>query len=508
MPKSERVGEFKMNDMKKIILIVLLIFSMQQTQAQVWDITTGVDPFMNLLPLNTPDDNWTMCPPSGNPANPGSYIPVMCSNGAPAGFSPYFGHWNTVRWLSPNVTPIGEHEGAPIGDYYFKYTFETGACEIESAVINLDHIGADNYIDQLIINGNVYPVYYTFSPFTNGVTINLTPWDILPNSVNELLVRVHNYGSYTGMEIAGNITVQTVGGPDPSFGSSYVGNQLNLGSAVSGTHTWEIYGSATGNPGTYNYIGTFNSPSLAIGSGYSCLLVKHTVSNECGTACKAISICNLDCSWQPCGIVEPTNLHYDPSTNKLSWDPVPGVDHYVIEIVLNDPACCGDGTVNPDGPIFASNYRTITTYSNSYTLTSSDIGDFYFRCFSWRVLAVCANGYSTSSAFKCENSWRDYGTRSETIENENPLDDPFNAKVFPNPSKDLVSIAIENERPVNFEVKIYDINGKLVKTFVNMDGKEKNITLQWNAEDARPGTYLVVITTSENKVLQRKLVIE
>lgn len=497
--------------MKKIILIVLLICGIQQTRAQVWDITTGVDQFMNLLPLNTPDDNWTMCPPSSNPWIPGSYIPVMCSNGAPVGYSPYVGHWNTVRWLSPNVMPNGEHDYAPGGNYYYKYTFQTGTCEVESAVINFDHIGADNHIDQVIINGNIYPVYYTFNPFTNNVTIPLSSGDILVNATNELMVRVYNeHSTYTGMEIAGNITVQTVGAPDPSFGSSYIGNQLNLGSAVPGTHTWEIYGSATGNVGTYSYIGTFTSPSLAISSGYSCLFVKHTVSNGCGTACKAISICNLNCSWQPCGISEPANLNYDPSINKLTWDAVPGADHYVIEIVLNDPACCGDGTATPDGPILASNYRTINVYTNSYILSLSDLGDFFFHCFSWRVLAVCANGYSTASAFKCENSWQNEGTRSQTIENpyNEEQGEAFKAKVFPNPSKDIVSIAIENDRPTDYEVKIYDINGKLVKTFVNLQGEESNITLQWDAEDMSKGTYLVVITTADNKVLQRKVVIE
>jgi hypothetical protein len=501
--------------MKKLILILLLVCGMQQMKAQVWDITTGVDPMLNLITLNTPDDNWTMCPPSGNPWSPGSYIPVMCSTGAPVGYSPYVGHWNTVRWLSPNVLPSGEHDYAPGGDYYYKYSFTTGPCEVQSAVIHLDHVGADNTMDQVIINGNIYPVSYTFNPFTNNVTITLLPGDIVVNGNNELIVRVHNDGdTYTGMEIAGNITVTTAGAPDPSFGSSYIGNQLNVGSAVPGTHTWEIYGSATGNVGTYNYIGTFTSPSLAIASGYSCLFVKHTVTNECGTACKAISICNLNCSWQPCGISEPSGLTYDAATHKLSWNAVPGVDHYVIEIVLNDPACCGDGTIGGgglDGPILASNYRTINVYTNSYILSTADIGDVFFSCFSWRVLAVCANGYSTASAFKCENSWMHEGYRSEHIDNPfdgNAQGEAFKARVFPNPSKDIVSIAVENDRPVDFEVKIYDINGKLVKTFINLQDEESNRTIQWNAEDMSKGTYLVVITTSDNKVLQRKVVIE
>jgi hypothetical protein len=495
--------------MRKLILSVILVCGMLQTQAQVWDITTGVDPMMNLLPLNTPDDNWTMCPPSGNPWNPGSYGPVRCGTGAPVGYAPYMGHWNTVRWLSPDVLPSGEHgDNSPVGDYYYKYTFITGPCEIESAVINFNHIGADNYIDQVIINGNVYPVYYTFNPFTNGVSITLSPGDVWPNSTNELMIRVHNLSTYTGMEIAGNITVTTAGAPDPSFGSSYIGNQLNLGSAVGGSHTWEIYGSATGNVGTYNYIGTFYSPTLAIASGYSCLFVKHTVSNDCGTACKAISICNLDCSWQPCGVSEPTGLHYDAATGKLAWNAVPGADHYVIELILNDPACCGDGTIPADGPIFANNYRTINVYTNSYILSSADLGDLFIHCFSWRVLAVCANGYSAASPFKCENFRRDFGPRSEIYEGGDTEREDFKVKVFPNPARDIVSIALENDKIVDYQVKIYDINGKLIQTFVNMEGETKNLTIQWNAESVSKGTYLVVITTSDNKVEHRKVVIE
>jgi len=85
----------------------------------------------------------------------------------------------------------------------------------------------------------------------------------------------------------------------------------------------------------------------------------------------------------------------------MTWDPVPGATSYVIQVQLNDPACCGGGGLNLLAP------TRIPVVTNSHILVPSDLGfseSSQIKCFSWRVFAVCPDGsLSVGSDLKCSN---------------------------------------------------------------------------------------------------------
>lgn len=499
-------------------LFVLLSFFAISTTAQVIDLSTGVTPPSTLIPYGGSDDTWTVCFPGNNPALPGSYMPAFSTNGIPVGYgsSPYTGLDPSVRWISPKISGI-QPLSAPMGDYYYKMTFNLDpACQVSAAVFNFAKIGADDQINQIIVNGNIHVVAYGFSPLASSITLPIPNTDLIPGT-NTILIRVYNWGnssfpnSPTGMQIKGNLTITS--GPNASFcATAPTSSTLVATSATTGTHTWEIYSSPTGNAGTYSYIGTFNYPNVYLSGAGPCYLVKHTVSNQCGTACYAQSVC-----YQPCNAVQPgectdltppTHLTYNSSTNLFSWTPVPGAVSYEIEIIVNDPECCRGSFMM--API------VITTTNNNYVINWGEHGiDGKPECFSWRVIAKCPNGNSVSSAKQCGFPWSgnddpDKNPNSiKTGSTEDAIKDGnTSVKLYPNPVKGTVSIDIATQTETSFTVSIDNIDGKTVKTFDKLRTSGNKYTLKWNTESVGKGTYLVKVMTADGHILVKKLLVE
>jgi hypothetical protein len=336
----------------------------------------------------------------------------------------------------------------------------------------------------------------------NGVaTSNFSVSPTTTTTYQVILTNQNNPGCST----TSYFTVTVLPGPDASFSPWFLGGSLQLQSGAPGTHNWEVWGSYTGNVGTYTYVGSYDYNYFALNAGVNCYFIRHTVTNDCGTDCKAMSVCNANCDWQPCGLQAPTNLYIDYSTYTFNWNPVAGADHYVIEIILDDPACCGD----PSGPLSILNIRTITTYTNSHTLNyAADIGDAIWSCYSWRVLAVCPNGASTLSDPQCIGTGS-HDHRNAPLDDNNINTESLTAlRVYPNPTKGLTTFEIETGKDLEFGIEIFDINGKSIKTFSNIKSTGKRTLINWDTESFSKGTYLVRVTTSDHQIINSTLIVE
>lgn len=227
-------------------LSFLLLVACVYGKAQIVDISTGIDAYGNLIPLHHADDDWYV-------KLPGSFVyqQVPCGSGHVNTYlcdtaTSYYVHPG-VRWLSPFIScpqspaspfsPNGytyavHTPDADTGYYYYRDTFMVTTCDIDSAGIYLEHLGADDQIDQVIINGNIhtFPIgVYTAIGFPNAppssaFTMSITG-DVIPMVPNIIELRVHNVNSQVGMVAKGNVAIWGTSGA-PAFSLSFNGPSL------------------------------------------------------------------------------------------------------------------------------------------------------------------------------------------------------------------------------------------------------------------------------------------
>ena len=273
-----------------------------------------------------------------------------------------------------------------------------------------------------------------------------------------------------------------------------------------GTHLWQVYNISqyTGEISSSEVIGTSSLSDINLNIGGPCYYIKHTVSNACGSSCASKRLCFSDCN--ECNLAVPTGLAMDAG-NKMSWQSVPGATSYIIEVYACDPACCGGP---PD--MASDNYVSIAVPGTSHTLTAADfasLGMAYIPCFAWRVFAQCPNGSkSVGSAYQCGNSTSAglcsfSPAKSLGVTDKSNKTDGFSADVFPNPSGGSVTINIQSTGGAEYCVSVYDNTGRLIREY---EGKRSVDT--WRIDSLSKGIYLITITTSDNQVINKKLVIE
>lgn len=519
-------------NMKRIFQSVLLAaFSLSWGGAfaatHVIDISTGIDNTTNqLIPIyTTPDDDWTVKLPGA-----ANFQAVHCGTGIPVASwtTPYAGKDPNVRWLCPQsyLLSTGQHDNnAPGGVYEYQMTFDLDVCEVQSAQFNLDHIGGDNEIIEILVNGSSYPVSFSHTAWGTNVTIPVAAMDIV-SGINVITVRVDNEGpeTYTGMEINGDLTIVD-NNPSPGFWLTYVNGVLQGQGDGSVEHIWNVYCTPNGNSGPYELAGTFDSPSFTMEGGCKCYYVTHTSNNECGEACEAQSICTFECDEMECNLSAPTGLyrtHMNATHDQFFWNPVQGtVSSYVLVLTLGDPLCCGDQGGG------AQQAPPVVTFSTSYTFETVDLsvlpwplivdGEPY--CYSWYVYAVCGDGSnSMASTILCSG-----GSGGGGIPDERPGSSADGSTlgesglwgskeamvhVYPNPAREIVNIDIQTTRDELVDITVVDIAGKTVKAFGSQETSNGKLALKWDARSVEKGIYLVKMTTSDNKVITQRIVIE
>lgn len=521
-----------------IWLLAVLFWLPAKAATFTVDMRTGINNTTNaLIPLvNTPDDTWMVKLPGGS-----AFQSVYCGTGAPAGYSPYVGKDPSVRWLSPYLNNSGAHTDAGVSNAFYEYRmrFYADICgTTTNAAMNFSHIGADDEIQQILVNGNVHAVSYGFNPFSNSVSVPLANGEIIAGW-NEIIVKVWNIQQYIGMEINGSLTYQ--GNATSGFWLSTTPGGLQGYTNTGGTHLWEVYSL---NNGLTTLLGTFNTASFSISSAAECYLVKHTShSEECGDLCEAQTICRSSCENAACNLEAPKNLFttsIDGTHVGLNWDPVPGAVGYVVEVYADDPACCQDvrGGGNDDGPVFAGNFINATVYTNSYSLDISrhpnPMYDGPLSCYSWRVYALCANGTRSPWSYKvCSNGAIPGGgggggnsplsigrpddqngavTNNKNKSGNTTINQSTSLKavvnVYPNPANEQVNIEIVAMSEMRFNIAVYDSHGKVIRSIQNQQTNNRKAALKLNTHEFTPGEYLVVFSAPGHQNIAQKVIIK
>lgn len=203
----------------------------------------------------------------------------------------------------------------------------------------------------------------------------------------------------------------------PTFanvGSTYniFASQLNAftGPYSGARHQWVIASSPAITGGPYTVLSQsaqpgFTYPNAQRGIYY---FILHRVFTPCGNFCEAQIVfvdsrgkatimagdCNMLSSiWGICDA--PVNTRSNCRNNTISWDAVPSVTGYQVEITLNAPSCCAGSTGLPAVSMY-------NVSGNSFNVAS--IPNLASGCFSWRVRAVCGNGQSKwtqAICYKC-----------------------------------------------------------------------------------------------------------
>ena len=93
-------------------------------------------------------------------------------------------------------------------------------------------------------------------------------------------------------------------------------------------------------------------------------------------------------------------------------------------------------------------------------------------------------------------------TQQKAIVFEKTLNEEYNFEVFPNPSSDKVIIRI-NIKDEPIILKVYDINGKLVK-----ERRLNSISTELNISDLNSGLLIFEIQDLKNNVIQQQKVIK
>jgi len=77
-------------------------------------------------------------------------------------------------------------------------------------------------------------------------------------------------------------------------------------------------------------------------------------------------------------------------------------------------------------------------------------------------------------------------------------------KAYPNPFNPIVSMVIESSTSESLiKARVYDLQGRLVKTLYNKDFTEKILQLYWDATDYPNGIYFIYTYWSGGSDLQK-----
>ncbi|MEL6556976.1 MAG: PKD domain-containing protein [Bacteroidota bacterium] len=192
----------------RFFIIIAVLLSYTSSAQLVIDLTTGVSG-----PAGSPDATWEVKVPGA-----AVFVPAFISSNqvvfGSGSASPYSTN-NCGNWISPYIADGTNHvvrtkasgDAVEPGDYTYRMSFELDTCEVTSAIFNLNRIGADNSVSEVIVNGNSYtfPVV-NFSPLATRV-LSISPGDLIPGGANVIEFTVNNVSSYTAFMICGNLTI-------------------------------------------------------------------------------------------------------------------------------------------------------------------------------------------------------------------------------------------------------------------------------------------------------------
>jgi hypothetical protein len=107
------------------------------------------------------------------------------------------------------------------------------------------------------------------------------------------------------------------------------------------------------------------------------------------------------------------------------------------------------------------------------------------------------------------------GTLQSTYEGATgikPAMDDINLAVFPNPFRNKLLMEFEVQQPVNVQISIFNVEGKLVKRYIQENAATGKHRFEWNASDltgskVTPGTYFFEFVVNQEKVANGQILI-
>ena len=188
---------------------------------------------------------------------------------------------------------------------------------------------------------------------------------------------------------------------------------------------------------------------------------------------------NIECSCHqvdPCTLEAPRGLDCTFSGNNrlLSWDAVVGAVGYEVELIYNDPTCCGT----------AGGFPSIMRFNTTGTSILISLANSF--CYSWKVRAVCADGsFSPWSVTICAC---DFPTKSNKTNNSN-------LNSFQEADLDVRLLSNPVQQTATFTIKSSQLKVDAMGTIVIATGEGRVVhtsTIQLN------GTTQIDVSNLEN----------
>lgn len=407
--------------MKKIFLLCAAWIAGISAFAQLnVDITTGYDPSIpGLITPGQPDDTWQWWDGT-------NYVPVLTTTGYDSWGLQHFPSvtGGCGEWLSPYVTAAGTtYNGNPanssqLHEYMMTFSYTAG-CPLANARIELNAVGADDYI-YFKLNNTIYNVNATLSncggpgncSIQYSITVPLNAADIIPGS-DTLRVFVCSDYKWTGFVLCGSLKADYMADPNlvPTITSASIfcaGSPIVVNGSSATTnvtwHYWEMAecdASGFVTPGGYLWSGYYsgaptgnfsipNSSTAPCGRYYK---IKLALSNPCSFWVETNQVIYLQCPPAPV-ISGPASLCYGQSgtysigtwprgtsiqwstgaTNVTSINYTPTASTTLSVTVTYSSGCSGSATLpitlyntNPDFIL------TSTLYSGYFTCSATPV---------------------------------------------------------------------------------------------------------------------------------------
>ena len=81
-------------------------------------------------------------------------------------------------------------------------------------------------------------------------------------------------------------------------------------------------------------------------------------------------------------------------------------------------------------------------------------------------------------------------------------------KTYPNPFNPSLNIEYHMEKSSNVKISIYDINGRLVDSILDVFQSAGNHKINWNSKDISTGVYIVKLSLGSNTYTQRVVLLK
>ena len=294
---------------------------------------------------------------------------------------------------------------------------------------------------------------------------------------------------------------------------------------------WFLFTHEEPGEGPYTPVASVSNSGLEFETNFgTCYTLVHQVVSDCGVCCFFQEVC-IDTSGETtvsepdgmegincedldigfCSLTKITGLdcESDEEAVTLTWDAVPNVESYLVDVFVNDPACCkfqGGGIPFPgtgDGTQYEVQYETTT---NSI-LTEIKDGS----CFSWQVTAICKENNTTTSDRICTSGFCKLaggGDIGDIIINPLMQFDGDQIEVYPNPSSAVVNFSVNMMKTSSTaSVNIYDTNYRLVETITDFNHSGNLIAGKWQIDSRiNNGIYFLEIVL-DHAIMTEKILV-